>query len=150
MAFTLVEADLSQLSSIINKENSQGNGIGEIGPGTVLNQAMLLGAQNYLLHYDLEADGPVRVAYLSRKQFMHGVEAINNTAIENYVDYLCKLPGFEAVSRSVARKMIYTSRMVSTPVGTRFESTNRNKKLFHILRGEFLYEFTNLQAKQNE
>jgi hypothetical protein len=81
----------------------------------MLNQAVLLGACNYLMHYDIHAVGDVQVAYLSRKNFLKGTESINNLAIDNYVDFLLRLPGFDHLSKGVAKKIINTSKMVNIP-----------------------------------
>lgn len=81
----------------------------------MLNQAVVLGACNYLMHYDIHAVGDVQVAYLSRKNFLKGSESINNIAIDGYVDFLLRLPGFDHLSKGVAKKIINTSKMVNIP-----------------------------------
>ena len=67
------------------------------------------------MHYDIHAVGEVQFAYLSHKNFKKGVESINSMAIESYVDFLLHLPGFEHLSRGVARKIIYCSIKVNFP-----------------------------------
>ena len=115
MGFKLIEDEQNHLKTAVRHQNSLGYGEGKLEAGCVLNQAVLLGAVNYLMHYDIHAVGEVQFAYLSHKNFNKGVESINSMAIESYVDFLLHLPGFEHLSRGVARKIIYCSKMVNIP-----------------------------------
>jgi len=113
MAYKLVEQETQFLQTVTKQTDDAGFGTGAIEPGTVLNQAVLLGACNYLMHYDFEAIGETHVAYLSRSAFLEATEYVNNLAIEGFVDYLLKLPGFGYLSKGLARKIIHTSSLVN-------------------------------------
>ena len=78
MAFRLVEQEMQMLKTIVKHENEAGYGYGLVEPGSVLHQGVLLGACNYLMHYDFEALGETHVAFLSRSDFKDGTESINS------------------------------------------------------------------------
>lgn len=143
MAFKLIEDEQCQLSTIVRSENALGYGEGMMEAGCVLNQAVLLGACNYLMHYDVHAVGDVQVAYLSRKAFIEGTESINSMAIDGYVDFLLRLPGFGHLSKGVAKKIVNTSKMVNIPKDWRYLASPANNSVFLILAGSVDYEFSN-------
>lgn len=71
--------------------------------------------------------------------------SINSTAVEGLVDHLLRHPIFRQLSRGVARKVIYTSRLVNIPKGWKYtgglKQSKTCTKMYLILGGSVNYEF---------
>ena len=67
ICFKLIKDEQNHIKKAVHHRNSLYYGEGKLEAGCILNQAVVLDAVNYLIHYDIQAVGEVKFANLSQK-----------------------------------------------------------------------------------
>lgn len=121
-------------------------------PGTIINDCCLIVGRPYLEKYMLvcEPDDMPVIAVLTHQEFKEGVEKTDNEQLEKLINFSKSIPGFQAISRSTARRIfkLFTLQRVQKGWKTNCSSNDPNptdRKLYIITKGSFIFQSYNKQ-----
>lgn len=143
VSLRLMEKEFELFEKLTEKRDQQGYGEGLAEPGFIFHQALLSSLQTnqYLLHYELQAVGDVKLGYLNHKQMIRAIGKINEISVSEQIEEIQKLPVFRYTSKNNAKRMMKHSRVIELPKGWTYNSQNDAQNAFYlILSGELTFE----------